>query len=59
MKKSITEHKLICPNPKCKLVYKVKDCVPDIDGDGGIGCPRCWDILREVHLMQERTGQWT
>ena len=49
----ITDVLMECQNPKCRLVCKVIDCEPDIDGDGGLGCPRCWLVLRKKTVMKE------
>jgi hypothetical protein len=27
--------------PKCGWTWTLKDCEPDVDGDGGMGCPKC------------------
>lgn len=52
--KSILEVPSHCP--KCGWWGTVYDCEPDIDGDGGLGCPRCSAIIdivtKSPHPMQ-------
>ena len=48
----ITEVPVYCP--KCNWQGTVIDCEPDIDGDGGLGCPRCYEdgvetVVKESH----------
>lgn len=31
---------------KCGWSGKVYDCEPDIDGDGGLGCPKCKSVAK-------------
>ena len=31
--------------PKCQWYGVVDDCIPDIDGDGSLGCPKCESVV--------------
>jgi len=43
---SITEQLCDCTNkPECQWKGRVHECLPDIDGDGGLGCPLCNSII--------------
>lgn len=42
MLRSITEVKCSC---KCGWTGTVIDCEPDVDGDGGLGCPCCMQLV--------------
>ena len=35
-----------CVCPKCKWIGQVKQCEPDVDGDGSIGCPKCFTVVK-------------
>lgn len=48
----ITDVKMKCP--KCSFICKVDICEPDIDGDGNLGCPRCFVVLNKRVVMKER-----
>lgn len=39
----ITDVRTHCPN--CGWEGKVMDAEPDIDGDGGLGCPTCGAVV--------------
>ena len=41
MSESILDAKLECP--ECGLKTTVGRAIPDIDGEGSLGCPRCWE----------------
>lgn len=45
----ITDVKMKCP--ECTLITTVGEGIPDIDGDGGIGCPRCYYTLKKEIAM--------
>lgn len=32
----------------CGWHGKVDECEPDVDGDGGLGCPECWSLIKVV-----------
>ncbi|KKK92034.1 hypothetical protein LCGC14_2706970 [marine sediment metagenome] len=49
--KSILDVKLRCP--ECALVVKVGAAEPDIDGDGSLGCPRCFWVMRKLVVLRE------
>lgn len=49
--KSILDVKMICP--ECKLVQRVGDAEPDIDGDGSLGCSRCLYVLKKKVVLEE------
>ena len=48
---SILDVKMKCP--ECALVSTVGACVPDIDGDGSLGCPRCRYVLKKEVVVLE------
>lgn len=52
MSESILDAELECP--RCGLKTTVSHAIPDIDGEGSLGCPRCWD-LREAEIVLEST----
>jgi len=41
----IGDVKMFCP--ECDWRGTVYDCDPDIDGDGGLGCPDCHTVVEE------------
>lgn len=41
--KSIHEIIVVCPG--CRWVGIVDECKPDVDGDGGLGCPLCNTVI--------------
>lgn len=45
---SILDVLMVCE--KCSNVSLIRDCEPDIDGDGSLGCPLpdCGGTMREV-----------
>ena len=49
----ITDVELRCP--ECLMVCKVGDAEPDIDGEGSLGCPRCFWTDRKMVVLEEIT----
>ena len=43
---SITDVKCYCQY--CNWFGTLKDCEPDIDGDGSLGCPECSRVMRDI-----------
>ena len=39
----IGEVKTSCPI--CEWVGTVEECVPDVDGEGSLGCPKCEAVV--------------
>lgn len=35
-----------CSCPSCGWTGTVRDCEPDVDGDGSLGCPKCFTIVK-------------
>lgn len=44
--KSIMDAGMFCQ--QCGWLGTVKDCEPDVDGDGSLGCPRCDSVVGSV-----------
>ena len=48
MLKSILDVPMKCADIKCRWKGLADDCIPDIDGDGSLGCPRCGGTCKEI-----------
>ena len=35
--------------PACGWIGLLMDCEPDIGGEGGLGCPRCGKVVKQVY----------
>lgn len=53
-----------CKCPQCDWRGCVGDCEPDVDGDGSLGCPRCFTIISVgipdtwLHRALRRLALW-
>ena len=45
--KSITQVKVHCPRPSCPWRGIVANTIPDVDGEGSLGCPICRAVVQE------------
>ncbi len=43
---SILDVTVVCP--ECGWYGVVRDCAPDVDGEGGLGCPDCLSVVTEI-----------
>lgn len=40
---------VVCP--ECGWCGVVRDCAPDVDGDGSLGCPDCLSVVTELQRV--------
>ena len=46
-RRSVFEIPVRCVAPECGWSGTVGEAVPDVDGDGSMGCPKCGRIVKE------------
>ena len=39
---------IFCRCKKCRWYGTVGQCEPDVDGDGSLGCPKCFEVIKVV-----------
>lgn len=56
--RSILDVRMRCQ--KCGAVRRAGDCLPDVDGEGSLGCPRqsCGGIAIESEMETSRTSEY-